>query len=90
MIMNMVQSATTIDVKDMVMEGDSQVVGVGHPIIQFFALDQLRKKLTEVTSIATDMLVDMGRKHTPTEIKKKLDEIANINSYIKNDKNQAI
>ena len=61
-VMNMVQSVTKLDIKTMELEGDSQIVGAGHPIIQWFALDQLRKKLTEVTSAATDMLVEFAKK----------------------------
>ena len=47
LIMNMVQSVTSLDLDTMVMEGDSQILGVGHPIIQLFALDQLKMKMRE-------------------------------------------
>ena len=45
MVMNLVQSVTKLNLDTGEMEGDSQVLGVGHPIIQFFALDQLKTKL---------------------------------------------
>jgi len=45
LVMNMVQSVTKLNLDTGEMEGDSQVLGVGHPIIQFFALDQLKTKL---------------------------------------------
>ncbi len=61
--MNMVQSEVTID-KEGTMEGDSQVMGYGHPIYQLFALDQLRKKLRRVGTVerAIKELAKMGFK----------------------------
>ena len=52
-IMNMVQSITKLDLDSGEMEGDSQVLGVGHPIIQFFALTQLEKKMKKVGMVHT-------------------------------------
>ena len=50
-VMNLVQSVTSLDLKTGDLEGDTQILGVGHPIIQFFALDQLRKKMKEAGMI---------------------------------------
>ena len=46
-VMNLVQSVTELDLDTGELEGDSQILCVGHPIIQWFALDQLNKKLKE-------------------------------------------
>ena len=51
-IMNMVQSITKLDLDNGEMEGDSQVLGVGHPIIQFFALHQLEKKMKKIGMVS--------------------------------------
>ena len=82
-VMNMVQSITDLDIKTMELKGDSQVVGTGHPIIQLFALDQLRKKMTKVTSIAVDMLVEAGRNNSNKKIKQDLLKVAEVNSIKK-------
>lgn len=49
-VMNMVQSITTMaeENDDVVLEGDSQVFGCGNAIIQFFAINELNRKLTMV------------------------------------------
>ena len=73
-VMNLVQSVTKLDLDTGEMEGDSQILGVGHPIIQFFALDQLRKKLKKAGLIdkAFAMIAQVIRN---PELKDKLSEV---------------
>ena len=56
-VMNLVQSVDMLDITKGEMEGDTQILGVGHPIIQFFALDQLRKKMKESGLINTAFMM---------------------------------
>jgi hypothetical protein len=51
LVMNMVQSVVTLDLKNGIQEGDSQVFGAGHPMIQVFALEQLKTKMIKEGSI---------------------------------------
>lgn len=51
-IMNLVQSITELDTDTGSLEGDTQILCVGHPIVQLFALDQLRQKLEKSGMIA--------------------------------------
>lgn len=44
-VVNIVQENIKWDSKDMTFEGDTQAFGFGHPLVQIFAFDQLRKKL---------------------------------------------
>lgn len=73
-VMNLVQSVTKLDLDTGEMEGDTQILGVGHPIIQFFALDQLRKKMKEsgLMNTAFAMIAVMIRR---PELKKQLLEV---------------
>jgi len=73
-VMNLVQSVTKLDLDTGELEGDSQILGVGHPIIQFFALDQLRKKLKKAGLIdkAFAMIAQVIRN---PELKDKLSEV---------------
>ena len=50
-VMNLVQSVTSLDLDTGELEGDSQILSAGHPIIQFFALDQLKIKLKKAGMI---------------------------------------
>ena len=49
-VLNFIQSVDKVEtgkkLTDFTVEGDSQAFGFGHPIIQFFAMDQLGQKLT--------------------------------------------
>ena len=73
-VMNLVQSVTKLDLDTGELEGDSQILGVGHPIIQFFALDQLKKKMKKAGMIdrAAAMIAQVIRN---PELKDKLSEI---------------
>jgi len=73
-VMNLVQSVTKLDLDTGELEGDTQILGVGHPIIQFFALDQLRKKLKKAGLIdkAFAMIAQVIRN---PELKDKLSEV---------------
>lgn len=55
-VLNLVQSIDNFDEKELSFEGDSQAFGFGHPCIQFFSLDQLRKKLQPVMVQAMSIL----------------------------------
>ena len=74
MVMNLVQSVTSLDLETGELEGDSQILGVGHPIIQFFALDQLNKKMKEAGMInrAIGMIAQVIKN---PELNKKLLEV---------------
>ena len=73
-VMNLVQSITTLNLDTGEMEGDSQILGAGHPIIQFFALDQLKQKMKKAGMIdkALTMIAQVIRR---PELKDKLSEI---------------
>ena len=81
-IMNMVQSITKLDLDNGEMKGDSQVLGVGHPIIQFFALTQLEKKMKKIGMIETaiKMIILVIKK---PELRKKLLDIIKMESFKK-------
>lgn len=82
-IMNLVQSVTELNPKTGIMEGDSQILCVGHPIVQLFAEDQLKKKM--IASGVIDMAIKMlqGFRGTSIEFKNTLASIAKKNSYKK-------
>jgi len=73
-VMNLVQSVTKLDLDTGELEGDSQILGVGHPIIQFFALDQLKKKMKKAGMIdkAFAMIAQVIRN---PELKDRLSEV---------------
>ena len=73
-VMNLVQSVTKLDIETGEMEGDSQILGVGHPIIQFFALDQLKIKMRKA-GIIDKALVMIGQVIKNPKLKKQLLEI---------------
>lgn len=58
-VMNMVQSMTKItedkEAGDVILEGDSQTMAIGHPVVSFFAIDQLREKMAKVGLVNTAM-----------------------------------
>jgi len=74
MVMNLVQSVTKLDLDTGEMEGDTQILAVGHPIIQIFALDQLKNKLKKsgLVNAAILMLKEIFKK---PELKKQLLEV---------------
>ena len=74
LVMNMVQSVTSLDLDTMEMEGDSQILGVGHPIIQLFALDQLKMKMREGGLIGKALTMLKQVVKSP-ELKKQLLEV---------------
>lgn len=47
-VMNIVQGVTKLDIEKLELDGDSQVIAIGHPIVILFAMDQLRKKLATI------------------------------------------
>lgn len=57
-VMNMVQSLTQMEEKggDLIIDGDSQTLAYGHPVISFFAIDQLREKMLRAGLIDAAML----------------------------------
>jgi len=73
-VMNLVQSVTKLDLDTGELEGDTQILGAGHPIIQFFALDQLKKKMKKAGLIdkALAMLAQVIRN---PKLKKQLLEV---------------
>lgn len=58
-VLNLVQSVDNFDEKEVSFEGDSQAFGFGHPCIQLFSLDQLRKKLQPVMVQALSILREL-------------------------------
>jgi len=58
---------------DLSLEGDSQILSVGHPIIQVFAFDQLRIKLKEMFKTAKG-IINYIIAH-PDKAKPKLDQL---------------
>lgn len=83
LVMNLVQSITTLDPETLELEGDSQILTVGHPIIQFFAEDQLRKKM--IKSGVIEQAVRLMSQALPNDprLKEELAKIAKRNSYKK-------
>lgn len=55
-VVNIVQEVVKFDPKDMSFEGDTQAFGFGHPIVQIFAADQLRKKLRPAFALGSAIL----------------------------------
>jgi len=68
-----VQSLTKFNMDDLSLEGDSQILSVGHPIIQVFAFDQLRIKLKEMFKTAKG-IINYIIAH-PDKAKPKLDQL---------------
>lgn len=73
-IMNLVQSITKLDVNKLEMVGDSQILGVGHPIIQLFALDQLNKKMRK-SGVVNKAIIMLAQVVKHPELKYRLLEI---------------
>jgi hypothetical protein len=73
-VMNMVQSITKLDLQTGDLEGDSQVLGIGHPIVQFFALDQLKMKMRK-TGIINQAMIMINKLIKNPELKKQMLEI---------------
>lgn len=58
-VVNIVQSIDEFDQQELSFSGDSQAFGFGHPAIQFFAFDQLRKKLHNVVEMGVRYLAQL-------------------------------
>lgn len=82
MVMNLVQSITKLDPSDLSLEGDSQILCVGHPIVQFFALDQLMIKMKKA-GVMEQAIQGMHLITKHPELKVQLDKIAKANSIKK-------
>ena len=76
MVMNMVQSKMKFNKDDLSVEGDSQVVSVGHPIVQCFALNQLNKKLN---SFLKPYVAKMGKWVGSPKLQKEVDKVIKRN-----------
>lgn len=74
-VMNMVQSVTKIETeKDFEIDGDSQVVALGHPLVTWFAYDQLGQKLRK-TGIYNMVLQYLQQNVKNTKLRDKVIEI---------------
>jgi len=74
MVMNLVQSVTKLDLKTGELEGDTQILGVGHPIIQLFAVHQLKKKMKE-SGLINQAVLMLGELLKNPKLNKQLLEV---------------
>jgi len=74
-VMNLVQSVTKLHMDTVELEGDTQILGVGHPIVQYFALLQLRDKMKKagIVNMALGMINQVMKN---PKLKKKIAAIA--------------